>query len=315
MNVLSLIDDHRFGCVVQGLRGEDLHDASVRDRLQALWIDKGLIIFRDGDSDPDFHIALSAIFGDLQVHAVKEILVEGRDKLIQLVANPDSSSIVEVNGVERAGFIPWHSDQIYTQQINHGGILKIVDQPDEGGETGFVDQIEAYQRLPDDLRRKCEGLEVIYQLRPRDFTRFLPFQTLRVVKEAAFQAALAERAANGAFPPVAHPLVFVQPETGRKVLNLSPAFALGIVGLPAEEGSALIMELAKILTDESVAYDHSWAEGDLVLWDNWRMLHCARGVRPGDLRIGHRTSIAGDYSLGRFLTADETAAFASFVLN
>jgi hypothetical protein len=31
------------------------------------------------------------------------------------------------------------------------------------------------------------------------------------------------------------------------------------------------------------------------------MVHCARGIPPGERRIGQRTTIAGDYALGRML--------------
>ena len=273
--------------------------------LRHLWIERGLLIFRDGDSHPAFHIGLSRVFGELQVHSVREILVDGYDELIQLVSDPATSSITEVDGVARAGFIPWHSDQVFTAQINHGGILKIVERPATDGETGFVDQIEAYQRLPAELQDRCEQLEVVYQLRPGDFTRFLPYRSLRKIKAAAINDELSRRAENGDFPPVAHPLVFVQPETGRKVLNFSPSFALGVLGMPVSEGRALLMELARAITNKALVYDHCWRDGDLVLWDNWRMLHCARGVQPGAIRVGHRTSIAGDYALGRHLEADE----------
>jgi len=37
----------------------------------------------------------------------------------------------------------------------------------------------------------------------------------------------------------------------------------------------------------------------MVLWDNWRMLHCACGVPPEEKRIMRRTTIVGDYGLGR----------------
>jgi len=46
-----------------------------------------------------------------------------------------------------------------------------------------------------------------------------------------------------------------------------------------------------------------WQPGDMVLWDNWRMLHCARGVPDDMYREVHRTSIAGNYALGRVLEA------------
>ena len=41
----------------------------------------------------------------------------------------------------------------------------------------------------------------------------------------------------------------------------------------------------------------------MVLWDNWRAMHCATGVPPGTARVIHRTTIAGDTILGRVLDA------------
>jgi taurine dioxygenase len=38
----------------------------------------------------------------------------------------------------------------------------------------------------------------------------------------------------------------------------------------------------------------------MVLWDNWRMVHCCTGVPLNDQRHMRRTTIAGDYGLGRF---------------
>ena len=101
------------------------------------------------------------------------------------------------------------------------------------------------------------------------------------------------------FPEVVHPLVFRQPETGRKVLNVSPWFALGIEGMERVEGDALLEEVIAHATDETGAYFHNWATSDLVLWDNWRMMHCAKGVPAESERHMQRTTILGDYGQGR----------------
>ena len=71
-------------------------------------------------------------------------------------------------------------------------------------------------------------------------------------------------------------MVYEQAETGRKLLNLSPWFLLGIAGLPEEESDALLHEIMEYATDPHFAYWHAWQMGDLVL-----------------------TTIAGDYGLGR----------------
>jgi taurine dioxygenase len=47
-------------------------------------------------------------------------------------------------------------------------------------------------------------------------------------------------------------------------------------------------------------YHHEWHETDMVLWDNWRVLHEACGSNPAEERVVHRTTIKGDYGLGSF---------------
>jgi taurine dioxygenase len=41
----------------------------------------------------------------------------------------------------------------------------------------------------------------------------------------------------------------------------------------------------------------------MVLWDNWRAMHCTTGTKPGVERMIHRTTIMGDATLGRIVDA------------
>jgi taurine dioxygenase len=45
---------------------------------------------------------------------------------------------------------------------------------------------------------------------------------------------------------------------------------------------------------------HQWKLGQMLTWDNWRMLHCVSGCDADVPRQMHRTTIAGDYGLGYF---------------
>jgi taurine dioxygenase len=307
MDVRRLCDKLPFGCMVVGLTAADICDEQVVHELNKLWIQHGLIVFRDGQCDADFQVDLSRCFGELQVHAVTEMLHPARDELF--VAKTDGA-LLEVNGVVLGGYIPWHSDQVFTAQTNHGGVLRVAHQPEAGGATGFVDQIEAYDALPQAMKDRIAGLEVVYVMKagPCANFRFLPRQQIRLIKDHPFQDKVNARIAEGGYPPVVHPLVFSQPQTGRKVLNLSPMFADRIVGMDPAESDALLWALADHLTHEERVYDHEWRPGDMVLWDNWRMIHCARGVPAGAYREVHRTSIAGDYALGRVLALEDACS-------
>ena len=43
---------------------------------------------------------------------------------------------------------------------------------------------------------------------------------------------------------------------------------------------------------------HEWQQGDMVIWDNTRVLHEATGSNPDEEREIHRTTIKGDLRHG-----------------
>lgn len=96
-----------------------------------------------------------------------------------------------------------------------------------------------------------------------------------------------------------HSMVFVQEQTKRRVLNVSPWFAVGIEGMENAEGDALLEEVAQHIANCPAKYIHEWKLGQRVAWDNWRMLHNAAGCPADQERYMLSTTIDGDYGLGR----------------
>jgi taurine dioxygenase len=298
LHVEDLPGQKSFGAVVIGLTEEMLADAQTRQDLNELWIDKGVIVFR-GMAGIGTHIRLSEVFGEPEEHPLLRGVDQPREHklIIDLVFDSSIGDLYEVDGELRGSWLPWHSDLIYLDKINHGGILRPVVVPERGGETGFIDQIAAYDALPPELKREIEGLSVVYKhaidsslakfgKRPERCLRLHPYQ-VRTAQHPAVQHR------------VIHPMVYTQKETGRKVLYVSPWFAEGIEGKENAEGDALLQQVIERLIQPQRAYFHRWQEGDMVLWDNWRVLHCAPGVPVGCHRHMRRTTITGDYALGR----------------
>jgi taurine dioxygenase len=83
--------------------------------------------------------------------------------------------------------------------------------------------------------------------------------------------------------------------------------AEGLVGREDGEGDALLDEVCHTIAAlaDTCSYHHRWRPTDMVIWDNTRMLHAVSGNRPQDERLMYRTTIKGDYGLGRWET--ETA--------
>ncbi len=298
---VSQIDARRpYGVVIEGLCEGDLDDNSVCENLCELWTHHGLMIFR-GEVSNSFHIRLSRVFGELETHPVREALSPENPDIIDIRYDPEREAIWEVDGEQLGGWLPWHSDLIYVDRINHGGILRAIELPAEGGLTGFIDRIEAYGKLPDDLKQRIEDLSIVYQMNV-DFGEmpYVSRSSVKLARSSPFIDSARERSIRD-FPLVVHPVVYRQPETGRRVLNVSPMSAMHILGMDNPEGHDLLRELVDYASDESLAYYHQWNCNEMVLWDNWRLLHSATGCAPGETRYMKRTTIAGDYGCGRKL--------------
>ena len=95
-------------------------------------------------------------------------------------------------------------------------------------------------------------------------------------------------------PPVVHPLVRTHPDTGRKALYLGN-HASHILGMPEEDGAALLDQLLDHATQRQFVYTHRWRKGDLVMWDNRCLLHraVANYEMNKDRRILHRSVVKG----------------------
>jgi taurine dioxygenase len=289
-----------FGASVFGLELHHLQDAAVRRQLFDLWIDKGVLLFRDGENNAEMQVELSKCFGNLERHVFRETWVENHPELVKVKYYPDDGTCYDIGGELIGGYLPWHSDLTYTDKINHGGILRPDQLPASGGLTGFIDKIANYDDLPADLKQKIDGLHVVYGMDLNAANqKFGRTENIRFVKGAKSFSKISLREYE--YPRVVHPMVYVQAQTGRKVLNVSPWFALGILEIGGPEGDALLRKIVAHCTREENAYFHHWRQEDMLLWDNWRVLHCAKGVPANDTRVMQRTTISGDYALGRKL--------------
>jgi taurine dioxygenase len=83
-------------------------------------------------------------------------------------------------------------------------------------------------------------------------------------------------------------------------MHVSPWMAEGISGQETPEGDALLEAVCQEVNRKARSYFHHWKPTDMLIWDNWRMLHAVSGADPRHARRMQRTTIQGDYGLGRF---------------
>ena len=258
------------------------------DYRQAL-DDHGLILIRDRSLTPARQLQLSNVFGKADIHPIEALRHPECPELIVLTANDgEQLSESDPRGDEVVGSIPWHTDLTYTPKPPRGAVLYAVTVPEKGGLTGWIDTAHVYDQLPDDMKTRIEGLEIVHS--------FLANQA----PPSPGDSNKARGILDMDFPDVIQPLVHRHPANGRNVLNISPLFSKYILGLEENEGKALLDELKAFATQDRFAYVHHWREGDVMIWDNWRTMHRAFGYPRRYLRVMHRTTIASDWQPGRY---------------
>lgn len=292
-----------IGREVTGLDIECAIPGETAAALRALWLEHGVLVFPGLGTSPEVQLRLSRCFGELEPHPIARFRHPDHPELI-LLTNQDGPTgpVYDYAGTAIHGRIPWHSDLAFKTTPNAGALLRMVRKTAAGGQTGWLDSAMAYDALPEETKQRIARLEAVYLFRAGlEDMRFARPGGIRLDKR---------KDAYPHFPPVANPLVWSHPETGRKVLNLSSLNIEGILGLPRAEGDALVEELLAHLENPAFRYIHEWQVNDMVLWDNRRALHCALGHPVDQVRVVHRTTIRGSVAMGREAAPAELEALA-----
>jgi taurine dioxygenase len=303
LNVQPVQDDLPFGSRVSGITLDALGDPDVRAELDDLFEDRGVLVFEGVDPTPQMQVAISTVFGPLKDHPSKATPRAGGDDMVGVIEirhEPNQGGIVRVGDQLMSQWLPWHFDHCYNNELNRAGVLRAVAIPPEGGRTGFVDGIALYDAVAPEVRDRIEGDMVIYAMD-------VILENLRYGRPDGFVEVRASGGAIGVMeefanrPRALHPAVWTR-SSGEKVLHVSPWMAKGIEGRDDDEAHELLTAVSDAIVEaaKGLSYFHEWKPTDMVIWDNWRVLHSVSGMAPEHARCMHRTTIAGDYGLGRF---------------
>ena len=177
-------------------------------------------------------------------------------------------------------FETYHCDDTYTENPAWATILHARRLPPSGGgPTCFIDMRAAYAKLDPATQRELESLRVRYAYNNED--AFPPRRAARGPAEALIE--------------VCHPLIRTHPIAQTRSLFLDLDRATQIEGMPIAEGRKLLRELQEHAETKASACQHTWADHDVLIWDNASVQHKAGGDFPvGEPRRFWRYMIAGD---------------------
>jgi taurine dioxygenase len=284
---------------------DDPSDPAVQARLRQAWLEYGLLLFHDITSIEQ-HLTASRALGELELHPLVNMRAPEHE-LFMTVGGDTGRPYVYDESEIKVGTIPWHRDTAYTPGIAKGAMLRILETPKAGGQTFFADTAAAYDDLPADLKARVAGLEYVARMKHTPMEQSGPgaiWQTVRPLNDDEWAQTGLDKADYTAkrvteLPPVAHPATIVHPESGRTMLFLSPKEFDSFLGLDRAASDALFKDICDHMLQDQYVYKHTYAVNDAMAWDNRRFMHAATGSRVGDYRHGLRTTLAGDFVIGR----------------
>lgn len=266
-----------FGAVLRGL---DLtHDASDAE-YAALYdsvVQHGVVVLHDQQLNDEQQLALGRRWGALHVYPVFRLA--GQDIPLEWVEDNEKSPPKATR---------WHTDLPWEPRPPKFGMLSAKVVPDVGGDTVWADTAGAFDALSPAMQQLVSGLRVLHKVEAGGMSRLVT-----LVDEAAGNAFRGEYARG-----VEHPLVRRNPDSGRLGLFLAGYWMDSIVGMSADESTALLRFLMDHATQPRFQCRWRWSVNDLVIWDERRTMHMALPDHYPRHRKLRRCTIEGETPVG-----------------
>jgi alpha-ketoglutarate-dependent 2,4-dichlorophenoxyacetate dioxygenase len=277
----------RFAARVAGADLSRPVGADLARAIERAMDEYAVCVLPDQELDDERQIAFARLYGPLEVSPPQQNKLGGigfnarvKHREIFDVSNLDERGTIlderDARAAYRLGNQLWHTDSSFRQKSAAWSMLHARVIPPAGGDTEFADTRAAYDALPDAMKRRLDGLVAehsIWHSREK-LGGYLPTEEERRLR-----------------PPARHPLVRRHPGSGRQALYIA-SHASHIIGMPVDEGAALLAELIAFATQPRFVYRHAWQHGELVIWDNRCTMHRATPfAATGHVRDMRRTTI------------------------
>lgn len=237
---------------------QEIHDALMAHLV---------IFFRDQKIGIEQHKEFGRRFGELVIHPAAGSGVPEHPEIRVVQADERST---RVNGEV------WHSDLSCQAEPPMGSILYVKEAPpDGGGDTAFANMYAAYDALSERMKAHLDGLTAVHD-------------SAHVYADPSYARP------DKQMPRAEHPVVRTHPVTGRKALFVNRNFTTRIVGLPPDEGAAILEYLLRHIETPEFHCRFAWRADSIAFWDNRAAQHRAIWDYYPHRRYAHRVTIAGD---------------------
>lgn len=260
-----------LGAAITGIDlSQQLDDVTIA-RVRDAWREYLVLVFPGQHIGPEAQTIFCRAFGKLKViqPAAHQIAGQPYVKYVSNIQDP------AIKAVHESGEMQFHADQSYLKVPCIATTLYALEVPKVGGNTLFINCYDAFDALPDDLKKAIAGRKA-----------------LNVFDGNVVSARRGKTDSDA--PRYWHPMVWIHPETGRESLAVNRMMTQAIEGLVDTEGNALLQRLFEHLEQDRFIYEHVWAPDDFLMWDNRCTLHARRAFDPQERRLLRRITIHAD---------------------
>ncbi len=268
--------DASFGAYIHDIQLAQVTDATFA-ALREAWVEYGLLVFHDQSLSKSEQDDFARRFGPLEFGAAA---ISNLDKFDRIHADSDDDLVKSLRGNEG-----WHHDSTYMPVQAMGAVFSAEIVPPSGSSTGFADTRAAYDALDQATKDQLAGMQAYHSLEySQGRAGYLPSPN----NEGGYSF----YGYHGGVVPL-RPMVKVHPDTGRTNLCIG-RHAHNIVGMDPADSERFIDDINERSVQPQWMHFHEWEAGDVVVWDNRRLLHCAVPFDLTEPRRMWHTRIAGD---------------------
>ena len=238
------------------VRGLTLADAGPDDiaGIRQLLEEHMVLFFPEQNLAPADHVAFGRNFGQLEGHPnLKDRNAVEHPEIFRLAAS--TGGIAD----------EWHTDLTFLPNPSLMSILNMRTCPDVGGDTMWSNLCAAYDGLSPPMQEMLEGLTALHDALPH----------------------------NRPDRMTIHPVIRIEPESGRKALYVSEHFTRRIVEMNAQESDLLLGYLTNHVKQPAYTVRYNWTAGTIGMWDNRFTQHYVVNDFEGE-RVIERVTVMGD---------------------
>lgn len=260
-----------LGAVITGIDICQSVNSEQRIFIEKALADYGMVVFKEQFISEEQQLQFTKSFGDhhnsnlyakaKKINAPSSNAVTHRGENDFVDYWTDGPKFKNVAFSEEHPYWPvskFHSDLMYRKDPLQYTLLGAIEVTEVGGETEFINTTMLLNSLPKELQEELLQLQAYHNAPELDFNDM-----------------------------VEHPLVISHPINGLHGLYIGGLFSRSIEN--DENGKLFNMLLEHINNVPEACHKHKWSEGDVIMWDNLRVLHRRCPFPKDEPRVLRRT--------------------------